>query len=199
MSSPFWSAVARLDGSIQTIQSQLDWLRAGLEIDHDQLRQSLGEARHHAATVRDLVRAERPDASWSDRGSLDMLIHELELAAQAKRNQQRRTRLLELANELDAGSVKHRFEARTAALNALRLDAVKQLRADAARTEQDKDLPGPDAGEWLSWACSLQEGKDAAVLANLRRDFGAVERFIGEMEERYWIAGERAAVSSASH
>jgi hypothetical protein len=198
MSSPFWSALGKLDGSVDTIESQIDCLRAALEIDDAKLSQSLMQARREGALLRDLVRAERPDAKWNDRTELDMLIHDLEIAAQERRNQARRNKLMDLANELDAGKVKHRFEARSSALNALRLDAVKELRKEAAAAQQEKELPGPDAGSWLHWACNLQEGKDSQVLANLNRDFGAVERFIGEMEESYWMPGERANSSEST-
>jgi hypothetical protein len=191
MSSPFSSALANLDGSLQTIQSQFDCLQAGLEVNVDQLSHSFMDAHQHAAQLRDLIRAERPDADWTDRRDLEHLIHELEIAAKARRNQQRRTKLLELANELDAGRVKHRRSSRTTALNTLRLEAVKELRTKAALSEQEKDLPGPNASEWLPWASSLQEAKDALVLTDLRRDFGAAERFAGELEERYWIPGQR--------
>jgi len=191
MSSPFSPALTKLDGSLQTIQSQLDCLRAGLEVNADQLSHSLTDARQHAATLRDLIRAERPDARWIDRRALDQLIYELEIAAEARRNEQRRTKLLDLANELDAGRVKHRFDARTTALNALRLEAIKELRTEAGLSGQVKDLPGPNASEWLHWVCSLQDAKDASVVTNLRRDFGAVERFAAEMEENYWIPAQR--------
>ena len=189
MSSPFSFALTKLDGSLRTIQSQLDCLRAALEVNDDQLSPSLTDARQHAATLRDLIRMERPDANWIE--ALDQLIHELEVDAKARRNQQLRTKLLDLANELDAGRVKHRFDAHTTALNTLRLEAVKELRMEAALPEQVRDLPGPNASEWLHWACSLQEANDALVVINLRRDFAAVERFAGEMEESYWIPGQR--------
>lgn len=198
MSSPFWSALGKLDGSVHTIQSQVDCMRAALEIDDAKLSQSLMQARREGALLRDLIRAERPDAKWNDRTELDMLIHDLEIAAQERRNQQRRNKLLDLAGELEAGKVKHRFEARSSALNALRLEAVKELRKEAAAPQQEKELPGPDAAMWLHWACNLQEGKDSLVLASLNKDFGAVERFIGEMEESYWVPGERANSSDPS-
>ena len=192
MSSPFWSALGKLDGSVHAIQSQIDCLRAALEIDEAKLSQSFMQARRDGALLRDLIRAEKADAKWNDRTELDMLIHDLEIAAQERRNQQRRAKLMDLASELDAGRVKHRFEARSASLNALRMEAVKELRKDAAASAQDKELPGPDPSAWLHWACNLQEGKDSLVLATLHRDFGALERFIGEMEENYWVPGERA-------
>ena len=191
MPSPFASALTKLDGSLLAIQSHLDLLQAGLDINDGQLNQSMSEARHQAATLRDLIRTERPDAKWNDRKSLEHLIHELEIAAKARRNQQRRAKLLELANELDSGMVQHRFKARAATLNQLRVEAVNELRTEAALTEQVKELPGPLANQWIHWVCSLQEEKDALVLADLRRDFVALERFAREMEEDYWAPGQR--------
>ena len=191
MSSPISSALAKLDGSLQTVQSQVDSLRAGLEVNDSQLSYSLADARQNAAVVRDLIRAERSDASWDDRGTLEYLIHELEVAAHEQRNEQRRLKLLELGDEFEAGAVRHRSEARTAALNSLRQEAIQELRAQAAIPEQEKDLPGPEAGHWLHWACNLEEEKDADDLACLRTDFPALDHFAGEMEESYWMPGDR--------
>src|SRR5271166_4284449 len=146
MSSPFSSALTELDGSLQTIQSQLDCLRAALEVDDDQLSHSLKNARQHAAMVRDLIHAERPDADWKDRRALDQMIQELEIAEARRNQQQRRTKLLDLASELDAGRVAHRLDARTKELNTLRLEAVEELRKEAV-AEQVKELPGPNASE----------------------------------------------------
>jgi hypothetical protein len=193
MPSPFASALTKLDGSLLAIQSHLDLLQAGLDVNDGQLNQSMSEARHHAASLRDLIRAERPDAKWTDRKSLEHLIHELEIAAKARRNQQRRAKLLELASELDNGLVQHRFKARAAALNQLRVEAVNELRTEAALSEQVKELPGPLANQWIHWVCNLQEEKDALVLTDLRRDFVALERFAREMEEDYWAPGQRGA------
>lgn len=116
----------------------------------------------------------------------------LDTEAKAGCNQERRTKLLELANELDAGTVKHRVNRRTTALNRLRLDAIKELRTEAALSERVKDLPGPDASEWLYWACRLQDAKDELDLISLHRDFWALDRFVGQMDERYWISGRQA-------
>jgi hypothetical protein len=193
MPSPFASALTKLDGSLLAIQSHLDMLQAGLDVNDGQLNQSMSDARHHAASLRDLIRAERPDAKWTDRKSLEHLIHELEIAAKARRNQQRRAKLLELASELDNGLVQHRFKARAAALNQLRVEAVNELRTEAALSEQVKELPGPLANQWIHWVCNLQEEKDALVLTDLRRDFVALERFAREMEEDYWAPGQRGA------
>ena len=81
---------------------------------------------------------------------------------------------------MDAGSLKHRFESRAAALNSLRLQAVRELRIAGTLYEQEKELPGPNASEWVHWACNLREENDASIFADLRRDFPALERFAGE-------------------
>lgn len=189
MSTPFSSALAQLDSSLDTVHTQINCLEAALEVNDDRLIHSLTDARRHAAKLRDLLRAHRPDAQWDSRRALGQLIQELELeiAAKAKRTQQRREKLLGLADELDAGSVKHRFDTRSAALNTLRLEAVKELKTEANVADDPKDLPGPDADAWLGWACTLLEPKDVDVLTDLRKNFPRLESFACEMEESYWV------------
>ena len=186
--SEFSSTLAALDGRLQAVRAQVDALRAALEFDDGRLSQDLALARGQGAMLRDLIRVERPDAQWTSRAELNQLLADIAAAHAARLNQQRRNRLLGLANELDAGTVKHRFEARASALNALRLAASKELRAQADSAGDIKELPGPGAVEWLPWVCNLQEEQDAANLADLHRDFPALERFAGEMEESYWFS-----------
>ena len=196
MSSPFFSELTKLDGSLRTIQVQVERLRSGSGDDEEQLKQSIADARQHASVLRDLIRAENADAKWSDREALEQLILALEIAADEKRVQQRRTKLLELANELEAGSVKHRSSARAAALDSLRLKAVAQLRELAGRKEQEKELPGPQASDWVPWVCNLQEENDAATLGELRQNFSALDEFAASIEESFWVPEDRAAVTS---
>jgi hypothetical protein len=195
MSSPLFSALEKLDESLQDVQTQVEWLRAGLEVSDDLLLQSLSDAHQNAMMVRDLVYAERPAANWSDRSALEQLMNDLEREAQIRLYEQRRTKLLELASELEAGSVRHRFEARAASLNGLRMDAVRELRIAAALPDQHKELPGPEASQWLHWACNLLEENDATVFTDLRTDFPALEEFAVEMEESYWVPGQGGQVS----
>src|SRR5580698_4448160 len=185
MSSPIRSSLARLDESLQTLKSQLDCMQASLEISDTQLGTALADATQSAAIVRDLILAEDPGAQWNDRHSLEIVIQDLEYAAIERLKQQRRARLLGLANELEAGTVHHRFESRSAVLNGMRMEAVGELRKNAALAEQEKELPGPEPSAWMYWACNLQEGS-GAVFDGLHRDFPALERFVSEMEERYW-------------
>ena len=191
-SSPFFSELSKLDDSLRTIQSQVDRVRAGLDCDEGLLKQSVSAARQHVAFLRDLIRAENPEARWNDRDALEHLILALEIAADEKRKERRRVRLLELASELESGRAKHRVSARAAAMNALRLKAVEQLKADAAGVEQEKELPGPEAAEWLHWVCALREDSDVPVLTQLSTDFPALAEFAAEMEESFWEPAERS-------
>jgi len=196
MSSPFFSELAKLDSLLLTIQSQVERLRSGLDDDENQLKQRLAEARQHASVLRDLIRATSAEAKWNDREALEHLILALEIAADEKRIQERRSKLLELASELEAGSVKHRASARAEALNSLRVKAVTQLRDLAARNEQEKAVPGPEASQWVHWVCNLQEEKDAATLAELGANCSALYEFAASLEESFWVPGERATVSA---
>jgi hypothetical protein len=196
MPSPFSSALAKLDDSLQSIRSQLDQLGAAMEVNSEQLNNLLADAWVHGEALRDLIRSERPDAKWLNRESLGQLVQNLEVAI--LRNQERRARLLSLAAELEVGAVRHRFQARSTELNNLRLQAINELRAEAATQEQEKELPGPGANEWLHWVCNLQDEKDASVITDLGKDFPALERFAGEMEEAYWVPGEVPQNGSAT-
>jgi hypothetical protein len=75
MSAEFASALAKLDESLRIVRSQLECLRAALEVNEDQFSRSLGDAAHQAQILRGLIRVERPDANWMDREDLDQLIH----------------------------------------------------------------------------------------------------------------------------
>jgi HAMP domain-containing protein len=195
MSSPFFSELTKLDVSLRVIQAQVDRLRSGLDDDPDQLKQNITEACGHASALRDLIHKENANPKWSDREALEHLILALEIAADENRVEQRRGKLLDLAAELEAGSIKHRSNARAESLNALRMKAAAQLRELAARKEQDRELPGPEASQWVHWVCNLEEEKDAAVLAELRENYTALDELAASIEESFWVPGQRTAIS----
>jgi len=74
MTSAFSSALAKLDDCLRNVRSQLDSMRAALEVNDEQFNRSLADAVHQAGVLRDLIRAERPDANWMDRDTLDQFI-----------------------------------------------------------------------------------------------------------------------------
>lgn len=75
MSAEFLSALAKLDASLQIVRSQMERLRAALEVNEELFHGTLAEAAHQAQILRGLIRVERPDANWMDREDLDQLIH----------------------------------------------------------------------------------------------------------------------------
>ena len=190
MGSPFRSALEQLDESLQAIESQMGSLHGGLEVTEDQLWQGMDRAQQSAAALRDLIFEQRPDANWTSREDLLLLIDELEQQAATQVVESRRQKLIDLADELNAGTIKHRFESRVAALNALRSAAVAELRDQAAQPEPERDVPGPEAPQWIHWACNLQDDADAEAFTALREGFPALEGFAGSMEENFWVPAE---------
>ncbi len=188
MSSLLLSALTKLDDSVRVLEGSLERLGAGLEVSQTQFVQNLTEVRQNADAVCELVRAESPDADWTDRQSLEKLIRDLE-AAEAGRKELRLRKLLELAEELDSGTITHRLKSRVVALEDLCDSAVRELHAAAAK-EAPQDLPGPQALAWMHWACGFQENANAARFSELEREFPALVRFVGEMEESYWQPSE---------
>ena len=187
MSSPFSSALTRLEDSLQTVRGQSERLRSGGQPDTEQLHRSLLEAYEQTSVLSNLISLQRPRVSKVIYGSLDPLIHELKTLRETQR---RRLKLSALATELLAGRVEHQRLRRTEALNELRLQAVRELLELATAPLLEEVLPGPQAKKWLHWARGLQENADAAVLKTLRRDFPALEEFVAAIDERHWVAGE---------
>ena len=181
--SSLTSALSDLDHSLQSLESQLNSLRAAQAVDDTQLSRSLMDICQQAARLRILIRARSATASWNDRESLCRLIEELENGSQPY---ERRRKVQKLADELNAGQVKHRQESRGAALERLRLTAVGELLAKAAATAEAVELPGPSAAQWLPWAWQLNEEGNAPILAALRRDFPSLAAFVSEMDEGDW-------------
>ncbi len=184
MSSPLLSALAKLDDSVRLLERHLDCLDAGLDVSREQFILSVSDARQNADTVREQLFSRRPDIDWADRQSLENLIRDLE-AAEAGRKELSLTKLLELAEELNAGTITHRLKSRVTALEGARGLAVQELLTEAANDEP-KDLPGPHASAWMRWAFGLQDNAHAEELASLERDFPALVVFVCDMEESYW-------------
>lgn len=195
MSSPFSSALTRLEESLQSIQAQSGRLRAGGKPNVEQLHQSLLDAYEQAVALSDLIRVQLPRVSKVTHGSLLQLMQEFKSLRQTQRH---RLRLLALATELQAGRVQHHRLRRTEALNELRLQAVRELLELATAQFLEEVLPGPKASNWLHWARGLQENADAAILQILRRDFPALEEFIAEIDERSWVSGANQVADFSS-
>ncbi len=188
MSSLCASALASLDDSLALLSDSLEELRAAKSVDIAEVIEQLKRTAESARVVRELVWSELPEASWQSRQELDALIEEIQRILDARTLEQLRSRLLALASELERGSIVHRRAHRVSELNQLRDRAIKELRSHAGLEGAPQALPGPEACQWIEWACGLQEPQDAESLQTLRKGFVHLDDFVANLEPNMWIA-----------
>ena len=145
-------------------------------------------AAESARLVRELVWSELPETSWQSREELNALIEKIQKILEARALEQLRSRLLALATELERGSIVHRRAHRLNELNQLRDLAVNELRSQAGSGGAPQALPGPDAGQWIEWACGLKDPQDAESLQILRSGFAHLDDFVANLEPNMWMA-----------
>jgi len=104
--------------------------------------------------------------------------------------EQLRHRLLALARELESGNILHHRALRVNQLNRLREEAISELRSRAESEAGSPTLPGPEADQWIKWACGLREPEDAEALATLRDSFAHLDDFVANLELDMWVAGK---------
>ena len=192
MSSSLWpSAVSSLDDSLALYRESLGKLKAATPVDVNEVIEQLELVTEFAADLRSLIATEIPGASWKNRAELDALVdEEIRKSAEAEELEERRSLLLALASELERGSIVHRRAIRVEELNQLRGQAVSDLRSRAAMDGLPNRLPGPEAREWVAWACGLQEPGDAESLQTLREGFAHLDEFIANLEPNMWVPGK---------
>ncbi len=192
MSSSLWpSAVSSLDDSLALYRESLGKLKAATPVDVNEVIEQLELVTEFAADLRALIATEIPGASWKNRAELDALIEEeIRRSAEAEELEERRSRLLALASELERGSIVHRRAIRVEELNQLREQAVGDLRSRAEMDGAPGCLPGPEAREWVAWACGLQEPGDAESLQTLREGFAHLDEFVANLEPNMWVPGK---------
>jgi len=194
MSSFCTSDLASLDRSLAGLRDSLGQLRAAKAVNITEVTEQLRRAVNSSGIVRELVLSELPEASWESRVELDTLVGEIQKILDARALEQLRARLLDLATELDRGSIVHRRAHRVNELNQLRDEAVTELRSRAGLKGALPTLPGPGAYQWISWACDLKEPEDAEYLQTLRNGFPRLDDFIANLEPNLWVGGELPAV-----
>jgi len=194
MSSLWPPARASLDDSFGVLCESVEELKAAKSVDIEQVLEHLTMAAGSAQDLRTLVSSEMPEAAWQNREELDTLLAEIEKRVEARAVEQRRSRLLALASVLKRGSIVHRRALRVEQLNQLRDQAVKELRSQAGPEGTPKPLPGPEAAQWMDWACGLQEPEDAESLQAIRQNFPSLDDFVANLEPGMW-SGEDAGGS----
>jgi TonB family protein len=186
MNSLWPPALASLDDSLAIPCESLGKLNAGISIDVEEVIQQLNQAAESARKVRELVLSELPEATWQSRGELDALIEEIRKTIEARTLEERRACLLALAAELERGTIVHRRALRVSELNQLRDHAIDELRSQAGEGGTAAPLPGPEAGQWVNWACALKEPEDSEALQTLRQGFAHLDDFIASLEPDMW-------------
>lgn len=183
------AALASLDGSSAVLSERLEKLKAAQSVDLAEVTEQLKMAAESGRMVRGSVGSELPEASWQNREELDALVDKIQAILAARILEERRSRLLALATELERGRIVHRRANRAHELNQLRELAINELRSQAELEGGPATLPGPQADQWIERACSLQEPQDAESLQALRNGSGHLDDFVANLERNMWIAG----------
>jgi hypothetical protein len=188
MSSLWPSTITALNDSLALLCGSVEKLKAVQPVDIPNVIEQLKTAAESARNLHALVVAEMPEASWQNREELDALLEKIQERIEARNLEQLRGRLLALAGELERGSIVHRRAFRVKELNQLRDQAVNELRSQAGLEGAPQTLPGPEADEWIEWACGLKEPEDAESLQTLRDGFAHLDDFMAKLEPNMWTA-----------
>jgi protein TonB len=186
MSSIWPSALGSLDDSLTLPYESVVKLKAANPVNIDEIIQQLKAAAECGTRLRASISAELPDASWQTRGELHAVIETIQKLEEARRIEQLRSRLLAVATELERGTITHRRAARVTELNQFRELAIKELLSQGGVEGAPPTLPGPEADQWVEWACGLQEPEDSDSLETLRQTFPQLDDFIANLEPDMW-------------
>jgi len=179
------STINSLNDSLSALHGSLGKIKAAKSVDLSEVIEQLKAAAESSRNLRALVLAELPEASWQNREELDGIVEEISKRIEARNLEQKRLRLTGLATQLERGTIVHRRTVRQNQLQQLRDQAVKELRAQAA-LPSPPTMPGPEADEWIDWACKLKEPEDAEALQALRNGFARLDEFIANLEPEMW-------------
>ena len=163
-------------------REKIDLLEAGQRLDQDETIAELGRLLDTCQNLRDAILSEDGSASWKTRSELGSLVNRLEEAAE------KRSRYLDLAQILVAGTVSHRRE-RTRQERLRQRDAAVAELMEISAMSAPPDLPGPEVDKWLEWACSLEDGSNDPDLSRLNASFPRLDEFVGQLEFDLWQSG----------
>jgi protein TonB len=162
------------------------WVEWACGLQEPEDTESLEILRQRFPQLDDFVTNLEPDM-WQPETPPQASVESAEDAEERRKAlEQRRSRLLALATELERGSVVHHRVLRVNELNYLRDQAIKELRSQAKLPSGPKPLPGPEADQWIEWACGLREPQDAEALQTLRKAFSRLDDFIANLEPNMW-------------
>ncbi|MGA8668935.1 MAG: hypothetical protein WB679_03635 [Terracidiphilus sp.] len=176
-----------LTDQAKRLREKIDLLEAGQRLDRDEAIADLGRLFDACQNLRDAILSEDSGATWKNTTELHSLVDRLdEVAAKRKR-------YLDLAQFLVAGTVSHRRE-RTKQERLRQRDAAVAELMEVSAQPTLAELPGPAVGEWLNWACSLDDSTDDPDLAKLKSTLPRVDDFVRQLEIEMWQDG-RVSIS----
>ncbi len=187
MSTTRPSALSSLDDYLALLSNSLEEIRAAKSVNIADVIEEFETAAESVGNLRALILSELPDASWNSREELEAVLDEIRRLEEARAIELLRSRLLDLASELEAGNIVHRRVSRLNELTQLREEAVKELRARASVEGTPQTLPGPEAKHWIQWVWELQEPEDAESLQSLRTGFPRLDDFVTNLEPEMWV------------
>ena len=189
------SVISSLDESLALYCGSLGDIGAAKSVDVAVVIDQFKAAAESAEKLRAFILSEMPDASWNNREQLDSVLDQIQKNIEARRLEALRSRLLDLAAELERGNIVHRRAARVTELTQLRAQAIDELLSQASSETAPCELPGPEAPEWIDWACELKEPEDSDSLRLLRDGFARLDDFVANLEPDMWVI-ERVSTAS---
>ena len=176
-------------------REKIDQLEAAQSLNRGEVLSEVGKLIDACQHLRDAILSEDSTATWKDRSELSGLVSRLDHAAAKRR------RYLELAQFLATGTISHRRERTRQERLTLRDAAVAELMEISERATPP-ELPGPQAENWLEWACSLEDDANDAELQQLKSGFPRLDDFVRQLEIDWWSnepsSGPRAGAKSAA-
>jgi hypothetical protein len=177
-----------LSDNVKRWREKIDLLEAGQTVERGQAIVELGRLLDACQNLRDAVLSEDAGATWKTAGELKSLVERLEEAAE------KRSRYLDLAQWLGAGTIEHRRE-RTRQERLKQRDAAVAELMEISAMGLPPELPGPGVEEWLQWACNLDDSSNDPDLAQLKAHFPRVDDFVRQLDPESWRDGKVLAIA----
>jgi len=169
---------------------KIDQLEAAQSLNRGEVLGEVGKLLDACQHLRDAILSEDNTASWKTKSELSALVSRLDDAAAKRRS------YLELAQFLATGTISHRRERTRQERLALRDAAVNEL-MEISERQTPPELPGPEAENWLEWACSLEDETNDAELQQLKNGFPRLDDFVRQLEIDWWSNGPQASRGAA--
>ncbi|WP_109489074.1 hypothetical protein [Occallatibacter savannae] len=180
-----------LAGQAKLCHDKIDQLEAAQSINRGEIIAEVGKLLDLCQNLRDAILSEDSTAAWKTKSELTTLVSRLDDAAAKRR------RYLELAQFLATGTISHRRERTRQERLALRDAAVSELMEISERATPP-ELPGPEAENWLGWACGLEDETNDAELQQLKSGFPRLDDFVRQLEIDWWRNGPESAPRAAA-